>query len=39
MELKVKLGSGLNKVLIAENKELKLNVLVQIITHIPTQVF
>jgi hypothetical protein len=36
MELKVKLGSGLNNILIAENKELKWNLLIQILTHIPT---
>jgi hypothetical protein len=36
MELKAKLGSGLNHILIAENKELKLNLLIQILTHIPT---
>jgi hypothetical protein len=35
MELKVKLGNGLNHILIAENKGLKLNLLVQILTHIP----
>jgi hypothetical protein len=33
MELTVKLGSH---ILIAENRELKLNISIQILTHIPT---
>jgi hypothetical protein len=36
MELKVKLGNGLNHILSAENKALKLNLLIQILTHIST---
>jgi hypothetical protein len=36
MELKVKLANGLNYILISENKELKLNLLIQILTYIPT---
>jgi hypothetical protein len=34
MGLKAKMGNGLNHILVAENKELKLNLLIQILTHI-----
>jgi hypothetical protein len=39
MEFKVKPGNGLNHTLMAENKDQKLNLLIQIITHTQTGAF
>jgi hypothetical protein len=36
MELKVQLGNGLNHILIAKKKAIKLNLLIQILTYITT---